>query len=128
MNAIRDEAQARGVTVIDMNRAMDRVQASLKERGWGSTCHKDGVHPNVFGNLVMALVLLRFLGADLAHWRLDAIETRFLHPESGGDVPDMRTWGWPKDPSDAERRQLVGLIQQIVADPTISIRLPSPAH
>ena len=62
--AIRDEAQAQGVTVIDMNRAMDRVQAALHKRGWGSTCHKDGVHPNVFGNLVMALVLLRFMGAD----------------------------------------------------------------
>jgi hypothetical protein len=115
-DAIRDEAAAQRVALIDMDRHMDQLQAHLKEQGWGSTCHRDGIHPNVFGNLMMALVLLRALGADVAGWKLDGIERHFLHPESGGDVPDMKTWLWPKDPDDNERLGLVRDIRRLAAE------------
>src|SRR5436309_2707831 len=69
-DAIRDEGAARKLSVIDMNRAMDRLQDSLMAQGWGSSCHKDGVHPNVFGNLMMAFVMLRAMGADISGWKL----------------------------------------------------------
>src|SRR5207244_8732763 len=92
------------VAYIDMNRFMDLLQESLKSQGWGSTCHRDGIHPNVFGNLLMALVLLRALGADVTDWKLDAVEARCRHRESGGDVPAMTPWTWPRDPSAEERR------------------------
>jgi hypothetical protein len=121
-DAIRDEGAARQVPVIDMNRAMDRLQGYLKEQGWGSTCHKDGVHPNVFGNLMTACMLLRSLGADLSGWKLGALETHFLHADSGGDVPDMRTWTWPKDPDDDQRRELVRSIRRIAMELPVFVR------
>lgn len=112
-DAIRDEAEAQGVGCIDMDGCMDRLQEALKARGWGSTCHRDGIHPNVFGNTLMALVVLRALGADVGTWKLDAIEGRFRHNGSGGDVPDLMAWSWPKDPGDAERLELVRLVLEV---------------
>jgi hypothetical protein len=112
-DAIRDEAAAQGVGYVDMNRFMDHLQQFLKSEGWGSTCHRDGIHPNVFGNLLMAFVLLRALGAEIGDWKIDAIEARCRHSGSGGDVPDMTTWTWPRDPSDLERVALVRAIRRI---------------
>jgi hypothetical protein len=112
-DAIRDEAVAQRVGTVDMNRFMDQLQEFLKSEGWGSTCHRDGIHPNVFGNLLMAFVLLRAMGADISDWKLDAIELRCRHSGSGGDVPDMTTWTWPRDPSDEERVALVRAIRRI---------------
>jgi hypothetical protein len=121
-DAIRDEAAAQRVACLDMNGFMDRLQEALQGQGWGSTCHRDGIHPNVFGNLLMAFVLLRALGAEVADWKLDAVEARFRHPATGGDVPAMTAWTWPRDPSDEDRRVLVGAIRRIAVEGPLMAR------
>jgi hypothetical protein len=115
-DAIRDEAAAQRASCVDMNLFMDRLQAKLEERGWGSTCHRDGIHPNVFGNLLMAMVLLRALGAEVHDRSLDTVAERFHHPVSGGDVPEMTRWTWYKDPSDQEREGIVRLIRDVAVE------------
>jgi hypothetical protein len=79
----------------------------------------DGIHPNVYGNYVMVLAMADALGADIARWKLDGLARRFLHPEAGGDVP--KVWGFTKDPSDDERRELLEELRTIV------VRLPKAA-
>ena len=114
-DAIRDEAIAQKIEVIDMNRAMDQLQEHLSSAGYGSTCFPDGIHPNVFGNWLMTCVLIRTLDANTTSWKLSEVERHFLHPESGGDVPDMTSapWNWPKDPTDEQRQELVRTIHAL---------------
>ncbi|MFM8496696.1 MAG: hypothetical protein ACKOEM_14445 [Planctomycetia bacterium] len=116
-DAIRDEAAARGLTVIDMNRAMDRLQQELQRTCGGSTCFPDGIHPNVFGNLLMALVIVKSLGGDVGEWRLQAVEPHFDHPAGGGDVPPLNAapWGWPRDLDDTARKKLLYAIRRVAA-------------
>ncbi|MEO6244455.1 MAG: hypothetical protein ABIQ12_03385 [Opitutaceae bacterium] len=115
-DAIRDEAAALGVRVIDMNRIMDRAHEYVAGAGWGRMVGPDGIHPNVYGNFVMALAILESLGADIAHWRLDSLGPRFRHPAAGGDVPAI--WGFTKDPTDAERMKILEDLRAIVVRET----------
>ncbi|MFN0165696.1 MAG: SGNH/GDSL hydrolase family protein [Bryobacteraceae bacterium] len=118
-DAIRDEAVALGVQYIDMNRIMDAANEHVVARGFGRMVGPDGVHPNVYGNYVMVLAMTDALGADIAKWKLDGLAKHFLHPETGGDVPTV--WGFTKDPTDAERRELLEELRTIV------VRLPKVA-
>jgi hypothetical protein len=111
-DAIRDEAEELGIRVIDMNRIMDAVHEYLQQKGWGRSVGPDGIHPNVYGNYVMALAILGTLGADVAHWKLDPLYRHFAHPAAGGDVPTV--WGFKKDPSDAERIEILEDLRAIV--------------
>jgi hypothetical protein len=123
-DAIREEATAQGLSLIDMNKGMDDLRAYMLKNGFGSPVHGDGIHPNVFGNLMMAFVELRALGADLDSWKLDSVEKLFLHPEAGGEVSDLRAapWSWPKDLTDRQRRKLVREIRRFaLADGLIRI-------
>lgn len=115
--AVRDEAMAQGVQLIDMNRIMDAANSHTVALGFGRMVGPDGIHPNVYGNFVMVLAIAEALGADIARWKLDRLARHFLHPESGGDVPSV--WGFTKDPSDAERRELLEALRTIV------VRLPN---
>ena len=115
-DAIRDEAAALGVQVIDMNRIMDRAQEYVAAGGWGRVVGPDGIHPNIYGNFVMALAILESLGADIAHWKLDALFPHFRHPGAGGDVPTV--WGFTKDPADAERIKILDDLRGIVVRET----------
>ena len=109
-DAIRDAGVALGNEVIDMNAMMDGYRAYLIGNGWGSPVFYDdgGVHPNVYGNTMMAFRLLRTMGYDIDTWDITAVEDQFLHP-SAGDVSAMTLypWQWPNDPTDAQRRVLV---------------------
>jgi len=111
-DAVRDEARALGVRVIDMNAVMDDAHEYLQKNGWGRPVGPDGIHPNVYGNYVMALAILRALGANLESWRLDTLVRRFKHPESGGDVETV--WGFSKNPSDTEREKILFDLRRIV--------------
>ena len=111
-DAIRDEAEALGIEWIDMNRIMDRAQEHVQARGWGRLVGPDGIHPNVYGNFVMALAIAQSLGADVSKWKLDSVAPRFRHPEQGGDVKAV--WGFTRDPGDAERIALLEELRQIV--------------
>ena len=110
-DAIRDAGVALGNEVIDMNAMMDGYRAYLTGNGWGSPVFYDdgGVHPNVYGNAMMAFRLLRTMGYDIDDWDITAVEDQFMHPSAGGDVSDMTLypWQWPNDPTDAQRRVLV---------------------
>jgi len=112
-DAIRDEARELGIRLIDMNGIMDAANGHLSARGWGRTVGPDGIHPNVYGNWVMALAILRELGADIGNWKLDAIDARIAPKSAGGDVGTV--WGFDKDPSAVERRQLLRDLRAIVA-------------
>ncbi len=111
-DAIRDEAAELGIRVIDMNRIMDAAHDYLQGKGWGRPVGPDGIHPNVYGNYVMTLAILGELGAEIANWKLDALYQRFSHPVAGGDVSTI--WGFLKDPSDQERRQILDDLRAIV--------------
>jgi hypothetical protein len=104
-DAIRDEASELGIRVIDMNRIMDAANEYLKEKGWGRPVGPDGVHPNVYGNYVMALAILGTLGADIANWKLDPLYRHYAHPAAGGDLPTV--WGFTKDPDDSQRIEIL---------------------
>ncbi len=112
-DAIRDEARALGIRVIDMNAIMDAANAYLSERGWGRAVGPDGIHPNVYGNWVMALAILREVGADIARWKLEAIDPRFAPRTAGGDVDTV--WGFDKDPNGADRRRILRDLRGIAA-------------
>jgi hypothetical protein len=111
-DAIRDEGAELGIRVIDMNRIMDAAHEYLTQKGWGRTVGPDGIHPNVYGNYVMALAILGTLGGDLAPWKLDPLYRHFAHSASGGDVTTV--WGFKKDPSDAERIEILEDLRAIV--------------
>ncbi len=122
---IRDTGAELGVAVVEMNHVMDRANELLTGRGWGRVVGPDGIHPNVFGNFVMTLSLMGAMGADVAALPLAAIEKRFLHPESGGDVGAV--WGFDRDPSDAERMGLLRDLRALVARELRVLRRSAPA-
>ncbi|MBL9216268.1 MAG: SMP-30/gluconolactonase/LRE family protein [Opitutaceae bacterium] len=111
-DSIRDEAAAQGARVVDLNRIMDRAHDHVTAAGWGRMVGPDGIHPNVYGNYVMALSILGTLGAEIGSWKLDRLQRHFLHPAAGGDVE--RVWGFTRDPSDDERVRLLRELQAIV--------------
>ncbi len=111
-DAIRDEAAAQSVRLIDMNRIMDAANQHALDRGFGRMVGPDGIHPNVYGNYVMVLAIARAIGYDTGRWDLALLAARFSHPAPGGDVE--RVWGFSKDPSDSERRELLESLRNIV--------------
>lgn len=112
-DVIRDTAAETGARLIDMNRMMDLANDYIVSKGFGRTVGPDGIHPNVYGNFVMALAILQSFGYDISHWKLDGVAAHLHHPESGGDVATV--WGFQKDPSDEERIALLAKIRDIVA-------------
>lgn len=113
-DAIRDEAAALGVRVIDMNRIMDHAEDYITNAGWGRLVGPDGIHPNVFGNYVMTLAILGSLGADIAEWKIDGLHRHFCHRGAGGEVETV--WGFSKDPTDEQRLTILNDLRKIVAD------------
>jgi lysophospholipase L1-like esterase len=110
---IRDTAAELGIPVIDMNQIMDTANELIAAKGYGRTVGPDGIHPNVYGNFVMALAILHSLGYEVKTWKLNMLGKHFRHPEGGGDVPAI--WGFTRDPSDEERIALVREIRDLVA-------------
>jgi hypothetical protein len=110
-DCIRDEAKAQGIEVIDMNAIMDRAQTYITNHKWGAITG-DGIHPNIYGNFVMSLAILKSLGAPSETWRLDALGTYLKHPAAGGDVPTI--WGFTADPTDSERLQILKDLQKVI--------------
>ena len=115
-DAIRDEAAALGVRVIDMNRIMDRAEEYIEAQKWGRLVGRDGIHPNIYGNFIMTLAILESLGANIAQWKLDGLFTHFRHPAAGGDVETV--WGFSKDPTDTERIKMLEDLRRIVVQET----------
>jgi hypothetical protein len=125
-DAVRDEANALGVTWIDMNRIMDEAEEYVVSRGWGRMVGPDGIHPNVYGNFVMTLAILDSLGADIALWKIDGLYRHFRHPEAGGDVKIV--WGFDKDPTDDERVGILKDLREIVArEVAVPVQAPRQA-
>ena len=112
-DAIRDEAAAQGVRVLDMNRIMDKAEGYIEINRWGRLVGPDGIHPNVYGNYVMTLAILGALGANIAEWKLDGLLPHFRHPANGGDVESV--WGFSKDPTDSQRKTILTELRHIVA-------------
>jgi hypothetical protein len=126
-DAIRDEAAALGIRVIDMNRIMDRAEDYVHSLGWGRLVGPDGIHPNVYGNYVMTIAILGALGADVANWRIDALFPHFRHPSANGDVETV--WGFGKDPSDQDRVDLLKELQhKVTSDLQAAILNPPPSN
>ncbi len=124
-DAIRDEAASLGVRVIDMRRIMNQAHQYLQARGWGRTVGPDGIHPNIFGNTVMAFAILGALGADLGRWKVDTLAPHFRTPEAGGDVTTI--WGFTRNPNNDERVRILRDLQAIVAQemPTAILEPPT---
>lgn len=113
-DSIRDEAAALGVRVINLRRIMNRAEDYIASGGWGRVVGPDGIHPNVYGNYVMALAILGSMGADIAEWKIDGLHGHFRHPATGGDVETV--WGFAKDPSDQQRITMLIRLRKMVAD------------
>ena len=111
-DAIRDEAAELGVRVIDMNQIMDSANEYLGQKGWGRPVGPDGIHPNVYGNFVMALAILGGLGADVAALTLDPLYRPYAHVEAGGDVGAI--WGFSRDPDDRQRIEILQDLRAVV--------------
>lgn len=110
-DCFRDEGKAQGIIVIDMNAIMDRAQDYVKNHNWGGITG-EGIHPNIYGNFVMTLAILKSLGAPSETWKLDALGTHYKHPAAGGDVPTV--WGFTNDPTDSQRLQILKDLQKLI--------------
>jgi hypothetical protein len=117
---IRDTAAEMGVPIIDMNRIMDAANDVVTSKSYGRMVGPDGIHPNVYGNFVMALSILNSLGFDVKGWKLKEVTKHFRHPESGGDVPTV--WGFNNDPSDEARAALVEELRKVVVKASAALR------
>ncbi len=115
-DAIRDEAAALGVRVIDMNRIMDRTEEYIEAEQWGRLVGSDGIHPNVYGNFVMALAVLQSLEFDIEHCKLDGLYAHLRHPKMGGDAETI--WGFARNPNDVERINILEKLRTIVVQET----------
>jgi len=61
---LRETARARNLPLADVNAAMVAEQASLEKAGIKRTLTTDGVHMNVYGDIVMARAVLAAFGLD----------------------------------------------------------------
>lgn len=61
---LRETAKARGLPLADLNAAMAAEQAALQKAGVKRALTTDGVHMNLFGNLMMAKGVLAAFGLD----------------------------------------------------------------
>jgi lysophospholipase L1-like esterase len=61
---LRETAKARDLPLADVNAAMAAEQASFEKAGIKRVLTTDGVHMNVYGNIVMAKCVLATLGLD----------------------------------------------------------------
>src|SRR4028118_817318 len=61
---LRETAKARDLPVADVNAAMVAEQAALEKAGIKRALTGDGVHMNIYGNLVMAKTVLAAFGLD----------------------------------------------------------------
>jgi lysophospholipase L1-like esterase len=61
---LRETAQARSLPLADLNAAMAAEQAALEKAGLKRALTGDGVHMNLYGNLMMAKGVLRAFGLD----------------------------------------------------------------
>jgi hypothetical protein len=128
-DAIRDEAAAQGLSLIDMNQGMDDMRAYMVNNGIGSPMFSDGIHPNVFGNIFMAFVQLRALGANVSTWDLSGVQDLVHHPETGGELPNLANspFSFPSDLSDTARRNLVNDIRShAMTVPMSIVQNPDP--
>lgn len=63
---LRDVAKERRLPLADLNAAMVAEQAALKASGIKRSLTTDGVHMNIYGNLMMARGVLKAFGLDVA--------------------------------------------------------------
>lgn len=76
-------------TVLDWNRQMDCAVGSLRRYGI-SPMHRDGVHPNVFGNFMLAVSLLEVLDIEVRSWAsVEALYEKL-------DAEFYKTFGWAR--------------------------------
>jgi lysophospholipase L1-like esterase len=61
---LRETAKARGLPLADLNAAMAAEQAALEKAGIQRVLTTDGVHMNLYGNLMMAKGVLSAFGLD----------------------------------------------------------------
>ncbi len=78
---LRETAKARNLPLADLNAAMVAEQASLEKAGIKRALTTDGVHMNIYGNLVMAKGVLSTFGLD--NRQLTAVQARW------NEMPDL---------------------------------------
>jgi len=78
---LRETARTRNLPLADLNAAMAAEQASLEKAGIKRSLTTDGVHMNIYGNLVMAKGVLATFGLD--DRQLAAVQARW------NEMPDL---------------------------------------
>jgi lysophospholipase L1-like esterase len=78
---LRETAKARNLPLADLNAAMVAEQAAFEKAGIKRALTGDGVHMNIYGNLVMAKGVLATFGLDQR--QLDAVQAKW------NEAPDL---------------------------------------
>ncbi len=71
----RNLSLRKGVTLLDWNRLMDEAVKKMKQYGV-SPMHRDGVHPNIFGNFLYAVSLAELAGLKVQKY--ESVTDEFL--------------------------------------------------
>lgn len=72
---IFETASNRFSSVLDWNLLMDQAVESLRRYGV-NPMHRDGVHPNIFGNFLLAISLLQHLGIEVTNY--ESVKGEFI--------------------------------------------------
>lgn len=98
-NAVTRRVAARsGARLLDWNRQMDAAHAALEPLGV-HVVHPDGIHPTVWGNVILAISLLRSEGVEPANLEpvvaeLLAARTRIVARGMSPDFDTETARGW----------------------------------
>jgi hypothetical protein len=107
-DAVRQFALDNDTLLLDWDQVMR--QAEPRVAPYGGSLLQDGIHPGPFGNFLMAVSLLHYLGVGVSD--LDNLPRLFSQQE--GDVPDLtgEIFHWGYNPTRAQReRMLSGLLE-----------------
>lgn len=99
MNQVVLEIAADGYpSVLDWNKQMDQAVEALRLFGV-SPMHRDGVHPNIFGNFLLATSLLNHIGIPISNYESVKQEFKKLTPASYSQLQ----WARPLSEARLER-------------------------
>ncbi len=107
MNQVVLEIAADGYpSVLDWNKQMDQAVEALRLFGV-SPMHRDGVHPNIFGNFLLAASLLNHIGIPISNYDSVKQEFKKLRPASYTQLQ------WAKPLSEARLEQILQTLFEI---------------
>lgn len=94
------------LSVLDWNKLMDRAVEELRLFGI-SPMHRDGVHPNIYGNFLLAISLLNHIGFSISNYNSIKQEFKKLPPSFYTQLQ------WAKPLAEARIEQVLQILLKI---------------